>query len=156
MRNGRNENVPEIIKLKILTMKKNLFFFIILLASCNVSSTRTNNQQDIDRGKIIGDKFFANIQSGSFADAAALCGGEAKPKDVEDLIISLSDKLGAMDEATFVSGTSEVKEENKKMTGEIDLNYTVKYGETTQDEDLVLKYVNDSLVIAGYHTKAHK
>jgi len=135
-------------------MKKNILFLAIVLVmvSCNATSKRTNMQQDIDAGKAISDKFYELTKNGSYHEASLLFGGEAKPADVEELIVSLAEPQGALNEVHFDSGKSEVTEENNKVTGEIDLYYTVKYENMTKEENFVVKFVDNKMVIAGFHT----
>ncbi|CAN5744930.1 hypothetical protein BH11BAC7_BH11BAC7_18370 [soil metagenome] len=133
-------------------MKKLVAFLMIALVSCTTSSKRTNIQEDIDAGKVLADKYYALVKVGSYHEASMLFGGEASPADAEALIVSLAEPQGELHKITFDSGKSEVAEENKKITGEIDLYYTVEYELLTKKEEFVLKFVDNKMVIAGFHS----
>ncbi len=133
-------------------MKTIILFLAIVFVSCNASTKRTNLPQDINDGKALSDKFYELIKNESYHEASLLFGGEANPADVEELLLQLAEPQGAINEIQFVSGKSEVNEENKKVTGEIDLYYTVKYENMTKDENFVIKFVDNKMIIAGFHT----
>jgi hypothetical protein len=137
-------------------MKKLLFFSILLIASCDPYSKRINSQEDKDRGQRIADKYYTYIKAGDFENAAALCGGEATPEQVKTVLTQMNGDMGAVTDFTLRDGNSDVTDSHHHTNGEIDLFYDVKYEKTEKTEDVILKFVNDSLKIAGYHTHAKK
>jgi hypothetical protein len=137
-------------------MKKFFLFPLVLLVSCDPYSKRLNMQEDADRGKILSDKFYDYVKAGNYSDASSLCGGEATPKAANDLLVKMNADWGNIGEINYQNAKSEVTEAHHHITGEIDLDYTVIYDHTTNDEEFVLKYVNDSLKIAGYHSVPRK
>jgi len=137
-------------------MKKLLFLPLVLLVSCDPYSHRINVKSDQDRAKIISDKFYADLKSGDFEAASQLCGGEASPKDAKDLLVKLNGDLGTLQETSYEDGKSDVTDSHKHTNGEIDLFFTATYDNAVRAEDIVFKFVNDSLKIAGYHSKDKK
>jgi hypothetical protein len=135
-------------------MKKTFLFLAIVLVSCTTFSNRKNIQQDIDDGKVLVDKFYGFVKSGSYHEASLLFGGEAAPADVEKLLEDLAEPQGEIRSIKFDAGKSDVSEENEKVTGEIDLYYTVDYENMTKKEEFVIKFVDNKMVIAGFHTNA--
>ncbi len=134
-------------------MKKIALFPLVLVASCAPFSKRINSQVDLDRGQHIVDKFYGYVKAGNFSDASALCGADAAPKDAEALLQKMNGDWGSVQETSFVDGKSDVTEKDHHINGEIDLNYSATYDHSSNNEDFVLKFVGDSLKIAGYHSK---
>jgi hypothetical protein len=133
-------------------MKKTIFFLTIVLVSCTASTKRTNMPQDIDAGKALADKFYALMKTGSYHEASMLFGEKVTPAAAEELLVSLAEPQGEMGEVTFNAGSSTVSEENGKTTGDINLDYTVKYELLTKEEQLNITYVDNKMVIAGFHS----
>jgi len=134
-------------------MKKIALLSIVLIASCTPYSHRINMQEDQDRAKVISDKFYGYLKSGDFESASQLCGADAAPKDAKALLVQLNGDLGTLKNVNYESGNSDVTDSHHHTNGEIDLKYTATYDNAVRAEDFVFKFVNDSLKIAGYHSK---
>ncbi len=134
-------------------MKKLFFFLMIALVACTTSTSRVNMAEDIDAAKALADKFYAYVKAGDYKAASMLFGGEAAPADAEALIVSLAEPQGELQKITYDSGKSDVKTENEKLTGEIDLYYTVEYEQLIKKEEFVIKFVDNKMVIAGFNSK---
>ena len=96
--------------------------------------------------------FYSYLKTGNLDSAAALCGGNAPPKDAQVLLVKLKGMYGSLKETTFDGGKSSVTIVNKNLDGEIDLKYKVKYEKSSNTEDFALKFIHDSLRITGYHS----
>ncbi|MBI3510962.1 MAG: hypothetical protein HY064_09860 [Bacteroidetes bacterium] len=136
-------------------MKKFIIAFTLLLSSCNFSS-RFNDQDDINKGKELAGKYYAHQKNRSYGEVSAMCGAELNGDDAVQLLQQIENNWGKCLEVNFVSGQSSIKEKNGEVKGEIDLNYKVKYENSTNTESIVLKYVNNELKIAGIHSTPEK
>jgi hypothetical protein len=139
----------------VTTMRILVVGLLFLLASCESSITRTNDEQDMEKAKDYAGRYYALIQQEHFEEASSLFDATVSPAEGLKLIQGANAMRGGIIDAVTDRVGTKVTSVNGAISHiqcSIELNCIYEQGNTR--ETLVIEGENfDSLLISGYHVE---
>jgi hypothetical protein len=126
---------------------------LLLLAACESSITRTNDEQDMEKAKDFAGRYYALIQQEQFEEASRLFDPHVSPAEGLKLIQGAKGMRGGIIDAVTDRVGTKVTSVNgaiRHIECSVELNCIYEQGNTR--ETLVFEGDSfDSLLISGYH-----
>jgi hypothetical protein len=135
-------------------MKKSalkIILFTLLIQSCNISETRTNNEDDIKKGREFVSKFYDLIKNGNREKAVSLFGGNLTESDAKETFKKVDMYLGDLLTYKEEFGHSLIENINGQINERYEFQYDVSYTKGKAIEKIILTSVNGELKINGYN-----
>lgn len=127
--------------------------FVLLVAGCNYTTTRTNMSSDIDEARAVADSFYTCLAKKDFNGAMAFFDPraiEATP-NAQAFLIDNGFNTGPFISAEYKDGKSNLQTVNGQKKAEYKLLYTTTYKNVTCEEEMTLDGSEGKIRILGYH-----